>query len=83
MHTALARRFDMVPLSRLIGFFSDGWCVEYVYGRLQVVRRVLANVLAERIERGFWTREEALASAREILFETPRRIFLPDEDVRA
>jgi len=81
MHTALARRFDMVPLSRLIGFFSDGWCVEYVYGRLALVRRVLANVAAERVERGFWTREEALGAVREILFETPRRIFLPDEKI--
>jgi hypothetical protein len=45
------------------------------------VRRVMANVMAERIERGFMTRAEALAVARDVLFETPRRIFLPDEKI--
>jgi len=79
MHNALHRRLDMVPLSRLAGFLSDGWCVEYVYGRVSVARRVLANVLTEKIERGFWTRDEALKAARTILFDTPRRLFLPNE----
>jgi hypothetical protein len=64
-----------------VGFFSDGYCVDWVYGRLMTVRRVMANVMAERIERGFMTRAEALAVARDVLFETPRRIFLPDEKI--
>ncbi|MBS3820516.1 MAG: hypothetical protein GVY16_09655 [Planctomycetes bacterium] len=81
MHRGWARRLDMVPLSRLIGFFSDGWCVDYVYGRLTMVRRTLANVLAERIERGYADRQDALEVARTILFDTPHEIFLPDADI--
>jgi glucuronate isomerase len=81
MHQAVHRRLDMVPRARLMAFFSDGYCVDWVYGRLRMVQRVLANVMAERIERGFMTREEALAAARDMLFETPRRLFLPDEKI--
>jgi hypothetical protein len=81
MHQAVHRRLDMVPRARLMAFFSDGYCVDWVYGRLRTVQRVLANVMAERIERGFMTREEALAAARDMLFETPRRLFLPDEKI--
>ena len=83
MHQALARRLDMAPRARLMGFFSDGYCVDWVYGRMMTVKRVLANVMAERIERGFMTRREAVATAREILLETPRRLFLPEEKVEA
>jgi hypothetical protein len=83
MHQAVHRRLDMVPRARLMAFFSDGYCVDWVYGRLRTVQRVLANVMAERIERGFMTREEALAAARDMLFETPRRLFLPDEKIDA
>jgi hypothetical protein len=83
MHGAWARRLDVVPLTNLCAFFSDGWCVDYIYGRLMVTKRVLANVLAEKIERDKWTTEEALAAARDVLFETPRRLFLPNERIDA
>jgi glucuronate isomerase len=83
MHNAWARRLDIVPLTNLCAFLSDGWCVDYIYGRLMVTKRVLANVLAEKIERDKWTADEALAAAREILFETPRRLFLPNERIDA
>jgi len=74
MQAAWQRRLDMVPTTRLMGFFSDGYCVEWIYGRATMTRRVLANVLAERIERGFCTRDQALSAARDVLYETPKRI---------
>jgi hypothetical protein len=81
MHTGWARRFDMVPTSNLCAFLSDGYCVDYIYGRLALTKRTIANVLAEKIERGFLTGNEALKAARNVLFETPRRLFLPDENI--
>jgi hypothetical protein len=81
MHRALSRRLDMVPASKLMAFFSDGYCVDFVYGRLAMVRRVWANVLAEKIERGFYTREQALEIARKAFLETPAKTFMPDERI--
>ena len=83
MHRALHRRLDMVPTPRLMAFFSDGYSVDYIYGRMSLVRRVLARVLAEKVEDGFYTRAQAVRIAREMLLETPRRIFLPDEAIEA
>jgi glucuronate isomerase len=79
MHAAWHRRLDMVPATRLSGFFSDGYCLEWQFGRLRMTQRVLANVLAERIERGFCNAEEAVEIARAVLEGTPKDIFLPDE----
>jgi len=76
MHAAWHRRLDMVPVSRLCGFFSDGYSVDYIYGRLRLSQRVLANVLAERIDRGFGTRQQALEIARHVMLETPRKLLM-------
>jgi len=83
MHIGWSRRFDMVPTSNLCAFLSDGYIVDYIYGRLALTKRTIANVLAEKIARGFLTEDDALRVAREVLFETPRRLFLPDDDISA
>jgi hypothetical protein len=46
--------------------------VEWVYGKAMIVRKELARALAKRIEAGQYTREDALAVARGILYESPR-----------
>jgi len=79
MHRAWSRRLDMVPPCRLMGFFSDAYCAEWSYGRLRLTQRVLANVLAEKIEQGFYTKRQALDVARKVLFEAPAQMFFPDE----
>lgn len=81
MHVSLHRRLDMVPTPKLMAFFSDGYCVDWIYGRQLLSRHVLSNVLAEKIEQGYYTLEQALQVAREVLLETPRRVFLPQEKI--
>lgn len=76
MEGAWHRRLDMVPSTRLMGFFSDGYCVDHVYGRATMTRAVLARVLASRVERGLCTRTSAGRLARELLVGTPSRIML-------
>ncbi len=83
MHRAWHRRLETVPTTRLCGFFSDGYCIDWIFARVRTTQRVLANVLAEKIEWGFLSESQAIDAAREVLFETPRRLFLPDEDIEA
>jgi hypothetical protein len=81
MHTAWHRRLDMVPTSRLMGFFSDGYCVDWIYGRLRMTQRVLSQVLAEKIERGFYSFDLAVDVATAIMCATPRVVFLEEAEV--
>jgi hypothetical protein len=67
----IAERLDMLPVNKQVGFFSDAYCVEWTYGKALLVRKQLARVLAEKIEQGQYTRNDALAIAHAILFETP------------
>jgi hypothetical protein len=81
IENAISRRLDMVPLSRLIGFFSDGWCADYVYGRLRMVQKAWAWALARKIEQGYYSTDQALKIARHCFFDTGKAIFLPGETV--
>ena len=68
----MAERLDMLPVNKQIGFFSDAYCVEWTYSKVLLIRRLLAQVLAERVQRGQYSQDEALSIARSILYETPR-----------
>jgi len=68
-------RFDMVPSNKQIGFFSDAYCVEWTYAKLVLVRKIMAQVLAQKIEQGQFTVDEALNFSRAILFDSPQTLI--------
>lgn len=71
----MAERLDMLPVNKQVGFFSDAYCVEWTYAKAIIVRRQLARVLAEKIGQGQYSRADALAVARGILFDAPRSLL--------
>ena len=71
----LAERLDMVPVNKQVGFFSDAYCVDWSYAKAVIVRKQLAGVLAGKIEQGQYSRADALAIARAILFEAPQTLL--------
>lgn len=56
-------RLDMVPLNKQFGFFSDAYCVDWSYGKIFLVKKQLAEVLAAKIEQGQYTFEQAVKIA--------------------
>jgi hypothetical protein len=71
----MRERLDMLSTARQVGFFSDAYTMEWSYAKAVLVKRVLSRVLAEKIQSGQYDRKGALVIAREILFETPRRLL--------
>jgi hypothetical protein len=68
-------RLDMLPLNRQGGFFSDAYSIEWVYGKAVLVRKLMAEVLAGRVESGQYSIGDALAIAREICYESPQSLL--------
>jgi glucuronate isomerase len=68
-------RLDMLPTNRQIGFFSDAYCLDWLYAKSILVRTELARALAYRIERGQYTVEGAVQIARKLLQETPEHLL--------
>ena len=75
----LSERLDVIPYSEFVGFFSDAYIAEWVYGKLSVVRKETARVLAEKVHRGYYSEELAVEIARAILFENPKRLYLGED----
>lgn len=72
----LRARLEAVPQTKLIGYYSDMYKVEFGLPKFTMYRRVLARVLArEFVEPGRMTESEAVATARLLLRENPKRIF--------
>lgn len=71
----MSERLDMLPVNKQVGFFSDAYVVEWTYGKALLVRKQMAQVLAQRIKQGQYSRNDALDVARAILYETPQTLL--------
>ncbi len=71
----MEERLDMLPTNKQVGFFSDAYCLEWAYAKAAIVRRLLSQVLAQKVAQGQYTRDEALSIARSILYETPQTLL--------
>jgi glucuronate isomerase len=71
----MEERLDMLPVNKQVGFFSDAYCVEWLYAKSMIVRQMMASVLADKVAIGQYSTTMALDVAREILFETPQTLL--------
>ncbi len=75
MRQVMEERLDMLPVNRQIGFFSDAYTIEWTYAKAAIVRNQLAQVLTQKVLQGQYTVEEALRTARAILFDSPQQLL--------
>jgi len=72
----LATRLQSVPRTKLIGYYSDMYKLEFGLAKFNMYRRALARVLArDWVEVGLGSEEEALELARLLLRENAAHIF--------
>jgi hypothetical protein len=71
----MSERLDMVPVNKLVGFFSDAYCAEWVYAKARMVQKQMARVFAEKIQQGQYTLDDALSLARTMLYDTPQNLL--------
>jgi hypothetical protein len=75
MRKVMGERLDMLAANKQIGFFSDAYCVDWQYAKAVLVRKELARALAERVEKGQYSLDEALQIARAILYDAPQSLL--------
>jgi len=81
MRRVMGERIDMLPSNKNVGFFSDAYCVDWLYAKSMIVRRNLAKVLAEKIEYGQMSFETALEYAYKTMNELPSQLFHMKESI--
>lgn len=75
IRSMLTERLLALPAVKLHAFFSDAYNVEWSTGKLALLRRELARVLAELIVSGYMTESQAPDIARLLLYENPARFY--------
>jgi hypothetical protein len=72
---SLETRLDMVPANKIIGFFSDAYHCEWCYPKLKLVKQIVADILTERVERGWYTLDMCSDIITKIFYENPKKIY--------
>lgn len=72
----LTERITAVPKTKLIGYYSDAYKLEFVQPKYAMYRRVLANVLADEFVRpGVLGEADAVALGTRLLRDNVREVF--------
>jgi glucuronate isomerase len=72
----LSERLQAVPKTKLIGYYSDAYKLEFVLPKYGMYRRVLAGVLADEFVRpGMLSETEAVALGTRLLRDNVREVF--------
>ena len=72
----LRARLQALPKTKLLGYYSDAYKLEFIAPKFNMYRRILADVLSEELVRGRgWPVERALELAKLILIDNPKRVF--------
>ena len=71
----MEERLDMLPVNKQFGFFSDAYCVDWAYAKAAMVCKLMAEVLAGKVELGQYSHTDAVAVARAILCESPCEVL--------
>jgi hypothetical protein len=75
MRQVIGERLDMLSVKKQVGFFSDAYCLDWAYAKAALVRRQWAEVLAQKVEQGQYTCDQALGIARQVLFESAKTLL--------
>ncbi|MBN2582286.1 MAG: glucuronate isomerase [Planctomycetes bacterium] len=68
-------RIEALPRTKLLGYYSDAYYIEFTLPKFNMYRWCLARVLAGQLEMKRMTEDEAMAVATALLRDNPKRIF--------
>lgn len=71
----LGEWLETVPVSKIMAFGGDQRTAEMTYGSLIVARKVVADVLIEKVRIGYFNETEALNIARMILHDNAMKFY--------
>jgi uncharacterized membrane protein len=67
-------RLDMVPLNKQAGLFTDAYHVEWAYAKATFIKKQMSVVLAEKINQGQYSYEDAIRIAKALIYDTPQSL---------
>lgn len=75
MKEIFRERLQMLPYSKINAFFSDAPVVEWSVGKASMARLQLSSVLAEMLEKHYYSEGLAMEIAHSVLYDNPKRLY--------
>jgi hypothetical protein len=72
---SIETRLDMIPMNKIVAYFSDAYHAEWCYPKLKLVKALWADVLRERVEKGWLDANAATDLIHAVFWENPKRIY--------
>jgi hypothetical protein len=72
---SLELRLDIVPANKIIAFFSDAYHAEWCYPKLKLVKRLVGDVLLDRVADETYTPDLALSLVDDLFHGNAARIY--------
>lgn len=72
---SLYEKLEVVPMVKIGGFFCDAYYCELSYGKLQMVKDTIIDVLCRKVENKVYTVDFALKVANQLLNKNPKEIY--------
>ena len=69
-------RLDLMPTNAWNAFYSDGYAVEWIYGKLSMVLNRLSLALAQMVDEGLIVEDDCLDIARDLLHDNAACAYL-------
>ncbi len=66
---------ETVPASKIMAFGGDCMAVENIYSELKVAKRIISNVLCNKVRDGYFSEQDAKDVAKMILFDNASRLY--------
>jgi predicted TIM-barrel fold metal-dependent hydrolase len=66
---------ETVPVSRIMAFGGDAMVVENVYSELKIAKRIISDVLCNKVRNGYITEPEAKIIAKMILHDNAAKLY--------
>lgn len=71
MREGILERIQMLPRNKVNAFFSDAYVIEWIYGKVCLLKEQLAYALADMVTHGYYDKSLALELAEDLLYRNP------------
>lgn len=66
---------ETIPSNKIFGFGGDNFILECTYGSQKIVRKIVSEILSEKVKDGYFTYDQAIKMAEKILYLNPKAVY--------
>ena len=66
---------ETIPANKIFAFGGDNFIVECTYGSQKMVRKIISELLYEKIRKNYFSFDQAIRFAEKILYLNPKTVY--------